>query len=283
MDLSGTQGSAARPLPVCACCFCLLLMVPGKAVLAQDGESLDKAAQNPIADMISLPFQNNTTLNAGPKGQTQNVLNIQPVYPIDLNPQWNLVTRTIIPVVSQPDFGLPATQRENGLGDIQFTAFFSPKQATPSGWTWGVGPVLQTPSATDRTLGQGKWALGPGVVAVRSRKGNPWLYGIYVNNVWSFGGQSGRRSVNQMYLQPLVYYNFPQYPGRYLVYTPNITADWKADGEQWTVPIGLGIGQRFKIGAQNMNVQAHAYYNLVRPANAGNWTIRLQLQLLFPR
>lgn len=139
MDCSEKPPLAATPLRVCACCSALLLLVPGKYVLAQDSESLDKAAQNPIADMISLPFQNNTTLNAGPNGQTQNVLNIQPVYPIDLNPDWNVITRTIIPVVSQPDFGVPNAERENGLGDIQFTAFFSPKKTTPSGWTWGVG------------------------------------------------------------------------------------------------------------------------------------------------
>lgn len=283
MDCPEKPAVAARPLRVCACCSALLLLVPGKCVLAQDSESLDKAAQNPIADMISVPFQNNTTLNAGPSKQTQNVLNIQPVYPIDLNPDWNVITRTIIPVVSQPDFGVPNAERENGLGDIQFTAFFSPKKTSPSGWTWGAGPILQMPSATEDPLGQGKWGLGPAVVALRSQKGSPWLYGVYVNNVWSVGGESDRRSVNQMFLQPLVFYNFPQYPGRYLVYTPNITADWKANGEKWTVPIGLGIGQRFKIGAQNVNVQAHAYYNVVRPDNVGNWTIRLNFQLLFPR
>ena len=284
MDCSDKAALAATPLPVYACLFGALLLAPGQSVFAQqDSESLDKAAQNPIADMISLPFQNNTTLNAGPKSQTQNVLNIQPVYPVHLNPEWNVITRTTIPVISQPDLGIPNADRENGLGDILFSAFFSPQKTTPSGWTWGVGPVLQLPSATDDALGQGKWGLGPTAVALRSQKGSPWLYGVYIYNLWSVGGESDRRSVNQMFLQPLVYYNFPQYPGRYLVYTPNITADWKARGEQWTVPIGLGIGQRFKIGAQNVNVQAHAYYNVVRPDNVGNWTLRFQFQLLFPR
>ena len=142
------------------------LGVPGESVFAQDSDALAKAARNPIADMISLPLQNNTNLNAGPKSQTQNVLNIQPVYPVNLNPEWNLITRTIIPIISQPDFGVPSAERTNGIGDLQFSAFFSPKKPTPSGWTWGVGPVLQLPTATNDVLGQGKWGLGPTAVAL---------------------------------------------------------------------------------------------------------------------
>lgn len=261
----------------------VLFLMPGTSVRAQDNEGLAKAAQNPIADMISLPFQNNTTLNAGPKSQTQNVLNIQPVFPIGLNPDWNVITRTIVPIISQPDFGLPHTDRKNGLGDFQFSAFFSPKAPTPSGWTWGVGPVAQLPTATNDVLGQGKWALGVTGVALHTVKGDPWLYGALVNNLWSVGGESDRRTVNQMLFQPFVNYNFPEYPGRYLTFSPIITADWEAKGEQWTVPLGLGIGQIFRIGKQAVNVQAHAYYNVVKPQLGGNWTIRLQLQLLFPK
>jgi hypothetical protein len=264
-------------------CFALLLLLPGAYAFAQDTEALAKAAQNPIADMISLPFQNNTTLNAGPEHQTQNVLNIQPVYPIGLGPGWNLITRTIIPVISQPDFGRPGTDRINGIGDLQFSAFFSPKQPTATGWTWGVGPVAQLPTATNDVLGQGKWALGPTAVALHIEKGSPWLYGALINNVWSVGGDGDRRAVNQMLLQPFVNYNFPAHPGRYLTFSPIVTADWKAKGEQWTVPLGLGIGQLFRLGTQPVNVQAHAYYNVVRPDAAGNWTIRLQFQLLFPK
>jgi hypothetical protein len=275
--------AARPPRPVHAGLLGLLLLAPGERVAAQDSEALAKAAQNPIADMISLPFQNNTNLNAGPKSQTQNVLNIQPVYPFNLDPEWNLVTRTIIPVISQPDFGVPNAERKNGLGDFQFSAFLSPKKPTPSGWTWGVGPVLQLPTATNDVLGQGKWGLGPTAVALHIEKGSPWLYGALINNVWSVGGDSGRRAVNQMLLQPFVNYNFPEHPGRYLTFSPIVTANWNARGEQWTVPIGLGMGQLFRIGTQPVNVQAHAYYNLVKPEQAGNWTVRLQFQLLFPK
>jgi hypothetical protein len=265
----------------------LLLMMPGASLHAQDSPhaqdtaSLAKAAQNPIADMISLPFQNNTNLNAGPESQTQNVLNIQPVFPFHIDPNWNLITRTIVPVISQPSFGVPNADRTNGIGDIQFSAFFSPR--APSEWTWGVGPIAQLPTATNDVLGQGKWCLGVTGVALHQAKGNPWLYGALLNNIWSVGGESDRPTVNQMLFQPFVNYNFPDHPGRYLTFSPIITADWEAKGEQWTVPLGLGIGQIFRIGKQPVNVQAHAYYNLVRPDLVGNWTIRLQLQLLFPK
>ena len=138
-------------------------VVPAQSTADGDGiiepgedptEELAKASQNPIANMISLPFQNNTNFNVGPKEKTQNVLNIQPVWPISLNEEWNLITRTIIPVISQPEF-FPGQDRENGLGDINFTAFFSP--AEPGKWIWGVGPVLLFPTATDDVLGTEKF------------------------------------------------------------------------------------------------------------------------------
>jgi len=173
--------------------------------------------------------------------------------------------------------------RENGIGDLQFSAFFSPKKPTPSGWTWGVGPVLQLPTATNDALGQGKWGLGPAMVALHIEKESPWLYGALINNVWSVGGDSERRAVNQMLFQPFVNYNFPDHPGRYLTFSPLVTANWNAKGEQWTVPLGLGIGRLFRIGTTPVNVQAHAYYTVVKPEPLGKWTVRLQFQLLFPK
>ena len=121
---------------------------------AQDTDELAKAAQNPISSMISLPFQWNSNFDVGPLDKSQHVLNIQPVYPVSINDDWNLVTRTILPVISQPAFA-PGQSRENGLGDIQFSAFFSPKKATSGGWIWGAGPVLQFNTASDDSLGQG--------------------------------------------------------------------------------------------------------------------------------
>jgi len=245
-----------------------------------DAAALAKAAQNPIADMISLPLQNNTNFDFGPLKKTQNILNIQPVYPFGLNEDWNVITRTIVPVISQPATA-PGQDRENGIGDIQFSAFFSPKKPV-DGWVWGVGAIAQLNTATDDRLGQGVWGLGPTAVALHL--GKTWVYGALINNVWSVSEDEGRSSVNQMLIQPFVNYNFPDAPGRYLTFAPIITADWKADsGQRWVVPLGLGIGQIMRFGEQPVNLQASAYYNVERPDNAARWQLRLQMQFLFPK
>ena len=249
----------------------------------QSNEDLARVAQNPLSSTISLPFQNNVNFDVGPRKRTQNVLNVQPVIPVSINADWNLITRTIMPVISQPDFGT-GEGRTNGIGDIQFSAFFSPKQPTSSGWILGAGPIVQLRTATDPALGQGKWGLGPTAVALRMPKGSPWVYGVLINNVWSVGGDRHRASVNQMLIQPFINYNFPEHPGRYLSFSPIATADWtKNGGNTWTLPLGLGIGQIFRIGTQPVNAQVAGYWNAVRPDNAASWTLRLQLQFLFPK
>jgi hypothetical protein len=185
------------------------LTVGPAAAQENDATSLAKAAQNPIADMISVALQYNMNAEAGPLDKTQHLLNIQPVYPIGLNADWNLITRTIVPVLSQPAF-TAAQDREFGIGDIQFSAFFSPKEAV-DGWVWGVGAIAQLNAATDDRLGQGVWGLGP--TAVVLNVGKPWVYGVLINNVWSVAEDDGRPAVNQMLLQPFVNYNFHTAPG----------------------------------------------------------------------
>jgi hypothetical protein len=257
-----------------------LLTAPPSSAQEKGAAELAKAAQNPIADMISLPFQNNTNFDVGPLKKTQNVLNIQPVYPVSLNPEWNIITRTIVPVISQPPFAA-SQDRTNGIGDIQFSAFLSPRQAT-GGWVWGVGSIVQLNTATDDRLGQGVWGVGPTAVALNI--GKTWVYGALVNNVWSVEKDANRPSVNQMLVQPFVNYNFPDAPGRYLTFAPIITADWEADsGQRWTVPLGGGIGQIMRWGRQPVNLQAAAYYNVERPDFAARWQLRVQLQFLFPK
>ncbi len=256
------------------------LMAISDAAFGADVEALAKAAQNPIANMISLPFQNDTNFNVGPLNGTQNILNIQPVIPVNLNAEANLITRTIVPVISQPAF--TSTQdRENGIGDIQFSAFYSPKKPTAGGWIWGAGLIAQFDTATDDRLGQGVWGLGPTAVALRSD--GPWLFGALINNVWSVAKDDNRSDVNQMLLQPFINYNFPHTPGRYLTFSPIITADWEAaSGQKWTIPLGLGIGQITHWGHQPVNLQVSAYYNVERPDNGATWQLRLQVQFLFP-
>ncbi|MBV1916176.1 MAG: transporter [Pseudomonadales bacterium] len=244
-------------------------------------EELAKAAQNPIANMISVPFQNNTNFNVGPEDKTQNVLNIQPVYPVSITEDWNMITRTIIPIVSQPAM-TSAQSRTNGLGDIQFSAFFSPKAPTAGGWIWGVGAIAELDTASDDVLGNGKTSLGPTAIALKFT--GPWMFGGLINNLQDVSGSSSNADVNKMLLQPFLNYNFPDKPGRYLVSAPIITANWEAEsGEQWTVPIGGGIGQIMRWGKLPVNLQASLYYNVKTPTNGADWQMRLQAQLMFPK
>jgi hypothetical protein len=242
--------------------------------LAGETEDLARAAQNPVASLISLPFQNNTNFDVGPQEKTQNIMNIQPVWPFDLNDDWNLITRTIVPVISQPAF-TPDQDREFGLGDTVFTAFVSPKDSGK--WIWGVGPALLLPTSTDDRLGAGEWGAGPSAVVLTIR--GPWVVGSLFSNVWSF---TGDEQVNLFTWQYFVNYNLDD--GWYLTSAPVITADWEADSDDtWTVPFGGGVGKIFKIGNQPLNAQASAYYNVEKPEFGPQWQLRLQLQFLFPK
>jgi hypothetical protein len=253
-------------------------------VVAEDATALAKAAQNPVADLISVPIQLNMNFGTGPEDDLQTVTNVQPVVPFSISEDWNLITRTIVPVISQPDFGV-YSERENGIGDIQFSTFFSPKAPTSGGWIWGGGAVAQLDTATDDRLGQGAWGLGPTAVALKIT--GHWVVGGLVNNIWSVSEDENRSNggkVNQLLVQPFINYNFPSSPGRYLTFAPIITANWEAeDGEKWLVPIGLGIGQITRFGKQPVNLQASFYYNVERPDGAPDYQVRLQLQLLFPK
>ena len=228
-------------------------------------------AQNPIADLISLPFQNNTTFGVGPGDDALNVLNIQPVIPFKLG-DLNVITRTILPVIYQPEI-VPGTGSEFGLGDAVITAFLSP--AEPKGIVWGVGPVLLLPTSTSSRLGAGEWGAGAGAVALIMK--GPWVAGGLAQQVWSFEG-----AVNQLLIQPFINYNLSN--GWYLVTAPIITANWNADSSNtWTVPIGFGAGRVFKVGKQPINASVQVYYNAERPDTYGEWTLRIQFQLLFPK
>ncbi len=247
------------------------------ALAAESATDLAKAAQNPVADMISLPFQFNTNFDTGRYGGTQEILNIQPVIPFNLSPDWNLITRIITPLVEQPKL-YPGDDVTYGLGDITPTLFLSP--AHSGKFIWGVGPVFQLPTATSSDLGSGKWGIGPSAVGLVMD--GHWVYGALVNNIWSVGGDSGRGNVNQMTLQPFLNYNFSD--GWYLTSSPLITANWEADSDnRWTLPLGGGFGRVFRVGKQPVNAQLTAYYNALSPEDTGSeWQLRFNLQFLFP-
>jgi hypothetical protein len=238
--------------------------------------ALAKATQNPVSDLISVPFQNNTNFGLGPHDRTQNVLNIQPVIPVSLSEDWNLINRTIAPVIYQP-FVDKSSGGMFGLGDINHTAFLSPAQ--PGELIWGVGPIISFPTATTKILGTGKWSAGPSAVALTMQ--GPWVFGAIANNLWDFAGQSSRAHINQFLVQPFINFNLAD--GWYLVTAPIITANWKAESsERWIVPAGAGFGKVLMIGSQPINASAHGYYNVEKPDGAADWTLRLQIQLLFP-
>ena len=253
----------------------LLAAAPAHAELS--AEELAKLAQNPVGNLISVPFQNNSNLNSGPDKRTQNILNIQPVIPISVSDEWNIITRTIVPVISQP---LPDGERSNGIGDTVLTAFLSP--AKPGKWIWGAGPVLQIPTNSNSDLGNRNWGLGPSVVVLHLDKGDPWVYGVLANNIWSLSDSGTGGSYNNGLIQPFVNYNFPG--GFYVTSAPIITVNWKADSNQrWTVPLGGGVGKIFHLGRLPVNTQLSAYYNVVTPDDGPNWQIRAQVQFMFPK
>lgn len=254
-------------------------------VRAQDAQQKDlaKAAQNPVADLISLPFQNNTNFGLGPDDRVQNVLNVQPVVPFNLSENWNLITRTILPVIRQPSL-MEDEDRTWGLGDTSVSFFFSPSD--PGKLVWGVGPVLVVPSAT-AGLGADEWGGGFGAVAL-TMPGN-WVFGGLINRTWSFSEVDGGRSVfpsrpevDQILLQYFINYNLPR--GWYLTSAPIITGDYNRPGDdRWTVPFGGGAGRLLTIGKRPINVSMQAYANVEKPRFGPDWTLRLQLQLLFPK
>jgi hypothetical protein len=261
------------------------LMPVTSAARAQDQADLAKASQNPVAAMISLPFQNNTFFGIGPDDDTANVLNIQPVIPINLGPV-NLINRTIFPLIYLPDLtsGLPELPEgisggeTFGLGDINYTGFLSPAAGGPV--TWGIGPSMSFPSATDEKLGSEKWSAGPSVVALVQP--GPLVIGTLVRQLWSFAGDDDRQDVSQLLIQPFANYNMAG--GWFLTSAPIITANWEASSDDtWVVPIGGGGERVFKIGPQPVNASLQAYYNVEKPHFGPDWSLRFTVALLFPK
>lgn len=242
---------------------------------AEESESdLARRTQNPIANLISVPFQTNTTYRVGPREKVQNVLNIQPVAPFTLSERWNLITRTIVPIVSQPSF-VRGQARQDGIGNISASGFFSPVAPAFGGLIWGAGPVVSLPTASDERLGADQWAAGLTAVGLVSR--GSIVAGALVNNVFSLEG----RTSSAFLLQPFLSYNFTH--GWYVTTSPIVTADWSRSDDAWLVPVGGGFGKVHRFGRLPLNLSAQVFYNAEKPEAAGDWSTRFQVQLLFPR
>jgi len=274
---------------------CILLGVAASSSMAQEAnpqsppaaandEALRKQAQNPVASLISVPFQENWNFNIGPADRVQNVLNIQPVIPTSLTKDWNLIIRWITPVIYQPvsvPTGDGSTFQKTGyygLGDMQPQFFFVPKTKK---LIVGFGPQFLLPTATKTgVLGQGKFGLGPTIVALAQP--GKWTVGALANNVWSVAGHSNLPDVNQFVLQYFINYNMQK--GWYLASQPILTANWNAaSGSRWVVPFGGGVGRIMKFGRQPVNLQAQFFGNAVHPPGASPWGMRVQIVLLFPK
>jgi len=249
-------------------------------------EAIIKASQNPVGNIAIIPFQNNFNFGAGPYQRLQYNLNIQPVVPIMLSPKWNLIARSIIPIINNPS-SLPPSVCDPlggcgttfGIGDLNQQFYFAPK-TRPGGLIWGAGPQFQFPTAAPATLGLGKYSVGPDIVGLIMP--GPWVIGTLVTQIWSVGGDPTRPAVSNFLIQPFANYNFKG--GWALSSAPSITANWVATPQQgkWLVPLGGGVVKTFKLGTSPMQLGLLYYANVARPTYAPSGQLRLNWALLFP-
>lgn len=245
----------------------------------QTGEAsaadLAKKLSNPIAAMISVPFQNNFDAGMGPSEDgVRYTMNFQPVVPVTLNANWNLISRTIVPFIHQSD--VVGTSSQTGVGDTLESLFLSPKKIKHV--VWGVGPVLLIPSATDEWLGSGKFGMGPGLVVLKQEKG--WTYGALMYHVWSVAGDDKRADVNFTFLQPFLSYTTRT--AWTIGVNTESTYDWTA--AKWSVPIHFTVSKLVRFGKQPMSFGAGPRCWASSPAGGPHGcVVRFSVTALFPK
>jgi len=267
--------SSMRALGVLTFVVATVLAAPAQA---ETNEALAMELSNPVAALISVPFQFNYEQDIGPARDGERwLLNVQPVVPFDLNADWNIISRTILPVVWQDEV-FPGAGTQSGIGDIVQSVFFSPKAPTAGGLIWGAGPVLLLPTGSNDLLTTDKWGAGPTGVVIRQQ--GPWTLGALANHIWSFAGNSRRDNVNATFLQPFLTYTTPTATTFSL--NTESTYDW--DSHEWRVPINGGVAQILRVGGQLVQVGAVArYWADVPDGGPHGWGFRLSFTLLFPR
>lgn len=264
--------------------FIILTLLAVQLYAQSDSEELSKQIQNPVASLISLPFQNNTDfglLQYDPVQQlffkgTRNTLNVQPVIPFRLGNKISLIARTIIPIISLP---LDIDKNQSGLGDINMSLYLTP--AKPGKLIFGVGLALGLPTAMHpKVLGSQKFSMGPGFVGLIQP--GTWTIGALAQNTWSVAGTEDRADINLFYSQIFITKGLKK--GWYLNTAPIITANWEADSQNiWTVPLGVGAGKLFKLGHLPVNGQIGYYRYVAAPESGPDYQLRVQLAFLFPK
>ncbi len=266
----------------------------GPATTAAETQAFRLAKQvvNPISWLISVPFQANEDFGYGPSHNGYKfTLNIQPIIPISISKDWNLILRTIVPVVSQHDLFYvenlpkfapinPQNRSQDGLSDTLQSFFFSPKIAGPFGLIWGIGPALLYPTATHPFLGTGTLSIGPTIVVLKQT--GPWTAGALMNQLWSVLIEEDRKSVNQMFLQPFIAYTTNTHTN--FILSSESTGNWNANSinGKWTVALIFQVGQILKVGKQAINLQIGGKFYADSPRYGPDWGVRFTLTLLYP-
>lgn len=247
---------------------------PAGAPQAPGTEGLAKKLANPISDLISIPIQFNFDTGYGPKDADRWTMNVQPVIPFSISEEWNLITRTIVPVIYQESVA-DGLDSEFGLGDVLQSFFFSPKKPV-NGWVVGAGPAVLWPTGTSPALRSESLSIGPTAVALRQDHG--WTYGALVNHLWSVATSDDRDDVSTSFFQPFLAYTWPT--ATTLTVNAESSYDWNAS--EWNVPLNLLISQVMKLGNQPVQLQLGAKYYAESPDGGPEWGIRFGITFLFP-